>query len=160
MPLSTGVLSDVARRGAGGGGGALSTQGAMVRRAATQAIPDSAWTPASFDTEDRDDDGFWAIGTPTNFACGSDGWHVITYAVDWEIDIQGKREMRIRLDGGATIRYGITREQYAGGLSDSRESMTLVEYLTAGQYVELELYQNAGHALNADVLWGEIARLS
>lgn len=58
--------------------------GMSLRRAATQTLTDNTLTTVSFDTEDEDTDGFWAIGSPTvvTVPTGKGGTYSITAGVD------------------------------------------------------------------------------
>jgi len=58
--------------------------GVRLRRVATQTLTDNTLATVSWDTEDEDTDGFWAIGTPTvvTIPTGKGGLYAITAACD------------------------------------------------------------------------------
>lgn len=62
----------------------LARCGVRLRRAATQTLNDNSLTTVSWDTEDEDTDGFWAIGAPTvvTIPANKGGLYAITFSVD------------------------------------------------------------------------------
>jgi hypothetical protein len=63
----------------------LARCGCRLRRISTsQTINDNSNTTVSFDTEDEDTDGFWAIGTPTviTIPTGKSGIYAISFTPD------------------------------------------------------------------------------
>jgi hypothetical protein len=123
-----------------------SVMAASAWRAATQSIPNNAYTAVSFDTEIRDDGSIWSSGSPTRFTAPVDGWYVIAGSVSWSARTGYSRRLIILLDGSSWI--GKSGVPAPSDYNDPAQSVAVVYYMTAGQYVEFAVLQNSGSSLN------------
>ena len=119
---------------------------AILRRAAAQSVNDSSAAQISFDTEDIDDSGFWAAGSPTRIAFPVKGIYLIDVEVQFASDADGIRQAALKRSGGSND-FNMVAPAING-------VATVVKYpfITAERaitdYYELEVIHNAGGALN------------
>ena len=126
-------------------GGQPSIYYARVSRAAVQSINDTTWTSISFDTENEDNDTIWAAGAPTRLTVVHPGFYLVTATAAFAYSAFGaERALRVLLNGG--IAGGAPF--YANGTTAPQATVSLLRYLAAGDYLEAQVYQNSGGALN------------
>lgn len=115
-------------------------------RSAALTINNGVNTVVSFDAETQDTDNFHSTGTnPTRFTipAGLDGYYDI-HAMFLLATAVSSRIARIKKGGVTTL--GEPQEANTFGADAATN-----EYLTAGEYVELEVFQNSGGNLAAVV---------
>lgn len=125
-----------------------------ANRSATQSIADLTLTAVSFTAADSwDTDGFHSTVSNQSrltVPSGLGGKYLIVASVSWANNTTGWRDLRIRANGStdlATARVGTgTPNPYP------ISTMSTVEQLAAGTYIEVTAWQNSGAAL--DVLAG------
>lgn len=107
--------------------------GAIVRRAAQQtAIVTATPTNVSWDTEDRDIGGWIAVtATDLTVPTGGDGLYLITFSVDWAIDVLGERQIHIEAAG---VTLDPVRDE-AGAVGDNKQSTTTIVALVVTDVV-------------------------
>jgi hypothetical protein len=130
----------------------LGRMGATVRRSASQSLPNGAATNISYDTEDVDTHGMWAIGSPTLFTipagCGG------VWAINLAIQLSGP--------GGSRNFISITPTSALTGMSgivfrtsldagEDKGSFCAVIPLAAGDTFITEAFQNSGSGVNMTV---------
>jgi hypothetical protein len=124
----------------------LAPNACLVRRAAVQSINDSATTTITFDTEDIDDNSFYAAGTPTRITFPRKGIYLIDVSVQFAADADGVRLVTMPRGGGAS-----DRGQYSPAIN-GYETDVAFSFLTteraAGDYYEFAVWHNAGGALD------------
>lgn len=115
-----------------------------------QSIPDATWTAIVFNGEDHDTAGFHStssnpsrITIPTGF----DGYYGISAQVMFDIDAVGIRYIRVRKNGATTLCQGHLDTQ---SIKPTLKAVSTF-LLAAGDYVEVEAYQNSGGALDAEI---------
>lgn len=135
--------------GAGGGGGTVGSDGAEVRLTADQSITSATWTPVSWDAEEYDDAAFWeGVTNPTRITFAAAGRYLVVFAGTW-LSFTGTDFIGARL-----IRNGNTANELAlssmtgDATVTPRNQLTAVVDAQAGDYVELEVYQDSGSAQN------------
>jgi hypothetical protein len=132
------------------GGGAVGTSelsssipAVRVTRNSNQTISNNTWTALAFDTEHYDTAAMHDNTTNNNrLTAPVTGIYLITAHLDWAYQQQGTRELSVW--SGTTI---ANSGPYFG---PGPEEITTQARLTAGQSVELHVYQNGGG--NLDVL--------
>lgn len=125
--------------------------GAIVKRAAAQTVSDGATVAISWDTETKDENGFYAAGNPTRITIPKTGWYVMTAYVDWANDPDGVRHAQFKINNTT---WGFAQSTSVMSNQDGRLNPAQVAYLTAADYVELFVYHNAGG--NLDVSYAEM----
>ena len=149
--MRTGMLSRMAPQAASGG--IADVNGAFVRRVANQAIPTAGNTAISWDTEDRDEGGYWAGGTPTRITFAANGWYSLSVGITWEGIGTGIRVIDWLINGITWRRIGYSpfravAVDQGGGL---------VRYFSAADYVEAVVFQDRGGDLNLTGWLGVVA---
>lgn len=126
----------------------VQTAGAIVRRAAAQAISSATDTAVSWDTEDRDDAAFYNGGSPTRLTVPYTGWYTISASTRWSTSAAGDtRFLWFRKNGS----FYPAAPAGAGGTTiegDASLNATLVTHLTATDYIEIYIWQATGGPLN------------
>lgn len=119
-------------------GGLLPGAGVEVYKSTDTALAADTVVYLSFDNEVRDDANFWDGGSPTRFTvpAGYAGWYMISGVVNIAASssVPEYRQVLLRLDGATFI--GI-QNIYRGTIAAANGIASTLQYLTAGQYVEL-----------------------
>lgn len=121
--------------------------GCMVRRTgAAQSIPAATDTAIIFDTENRDDNGYWSSGTPTRITIPASGWYVIAAKIRYNAAAtSGGRWLWLVKNGSTRL---ASSSQYADGHGYAVCAPTAVEYLQAGDYIEAVAYQGTASPIS------------
>jgi hypothetical protein len=121
--------------------------GVNVSRSTTQSIPaNSVWTAISFDTENRDDNGYWTAGDPTVITISESGWYVLSGYLVWGIDSTGVRRIAILKNQNTTTALAVEAELPAAGVS-IHQTISGVFYFSATDEVELYVISSATSAI-------------
>jgi hypothetical protein len=121
--------------------------GASVRRTgAGQSIADVTDVAVIFDTEDRDDGGYYSSGSATRFTITRSGWYILTGKVRWPSGTTGGRNVSVRKNGSTYIET-LRSAALASAMTLSTQTVAGVAYLAAGEYVELLARQSQGSPL-------------
>lgn len=118
--------------------------GVRVRRTTNQSISTSVQTAISFDAEIRDDGAYWAAGSPTRLTVARSGWYLINGGVEWDAGATQSRYLLIVKNGSSVL--GI--ESRTAGTGDNKQNISTLAYLTAGDYVTLDVIHSQGTSLN------------
>lgn len=122
--------------------------GARVYRTSNQTISNGTWTAISFDAERFDIGNMHTSSNPTTLIAPRGGIYVISGTVNWAQNNNGNRYLGIRLNGNTWLDIiGFPP------LSTSHDmTITTIYQLSAGDYVELCVYQNSGGNLDIRAL--------
>ncbi len=125
--------------------------GVSALRASDQTITDSTWTPILWTSEDWDT----ANGASSTFhnnssnqerltvPSGLDGYYAIASNIVWDTNTAGRRALRILQNGATNI--AVTRESaVSGGSTGSGMFIGRTFLLAAGDYVQIDAYQDSG----------------
>jgi len=122
-----------------------------VYGAASQSIPNNAWTTLSFAGARYDTDGCWSAANPTRLTCKKAGTYIVSAMIQFPSASGGTtRFSTIVLNGGGatTNWYAIGGQQavnwVAGG--PMANAVTLLN-LSVGDYVEVMVIHDAGSSL-------------
>jgi len=123
----------------------------MLFNNGTQSISSGAFTALTFNAEDFDDGGLHStvsntsrITIPTNMA----GIYLVGGGTSCAAHATGVRQMRIRKNGGTDTFGGDARAGFSvSGIGPIVTMQTLMS-LAAADYIELEVFQDSGGALN------------
>lgn len=161
------VTGGVGPRGAAGPPGAGGEDGdnafedenlsVVLRRAASQSIPNATDTDVEFDTEDHDEGDWWASGDSTKVYVPAESagkrMRVIGYAL-WATSTDGKPRLLY------VSRYNSADVLQQAGITDIRQGMTTATWdstnlvtlttspVSAGDYFKLRVRQDSGGNLN------------
>lgn len=122
--------------------------GARVYNDAAISIPTTTITALTFNSERYDDALFHDTSANTSrLTAPLDGRYSIGCSIRFADNSTGQRVVRITVNGTDVI--AIDRDNYPYGIAQF--TFNTVYELSAGDYVEVEVYQNSGSALNIDV---------
>ena len=124
--------------------------GVRVKKSANQSIPNATETVLTFDTETFDTDAYHDNSTNSGrltVPVGKAGYYSIYFAIQWDVNATGDREVSLYINGTAT---GLCGSNQAGDATIyTFLTGTTTYYLAEGDYVQLTGYQDRGGALNA-----------
>lgn len=129
----------------GGGGFSAEFIGCKIYNSGTQSINNTTTTPITFNLEEFDSSGFHSTSSDTSritIPTGYDGKYLIGGMTSWDTNATGERYMRFKKNGSLDIRGShVHASADAGG--PKQETAALVD-LVAGDYVELNVFQDSG----------------
>ncbi len=128
--------------------------GARVKRTTTQTITTATTTNIGFTAEDWDSDAFHDNSTNNSrltVPTGKAGTYLITATVEWDVGggNTGFRQINVNLNGAtniAMVNQGGTASEY------TRQHISTIYRLIAGDYVELQGYHTRGSNLDVTVV--------
>jgi hypothetical protein len=123
-------------------------RGAQAFSNANQSITNNTITALTFTGVNFDTDVFWSAGSNTRLTVpgGLGGQYVISAQVNWAVNVAGYREIAI-IKNGATFLGVVILGPEAAGQSDL--SITVLATLVAGDFVQAQVLQTSGGALNS-----------
>lgn len=120
--------------------------GARVYNSGNISINNAAWTQLTFDTERYDYDTMHdLVVNPSRLTCRTAGLYLIIANVEWQISQVGRRLTRIILNGATWIGGDERAPQDTGYAAPC---VSTIYELAISDYVELDVYQSSGGALN------------
>jgi hypothetical protein len=134
----------------GGGGGGTVRACSVYRNAALNSSSSAGGAAIAYDTEERDDGGFWASGNPTRFTIPADGWYVmgahtqLTTSQDSQFIFIKKTAAA---GGGAVIMRQNRMYETTNGIGLHCE-ITSQLYLLTGDYIEFWFENGAAQAFD------------
>jgi hypothetical protein len=126
---------------------AATSASVRLRNSANQSIPTSSTTTLSFDTEDFDTDSMHAGSNPSRITATTAGKYLVIGQVSFASNAAGNRTVQIVKNSGLTLQSRVVQPACASA-NTSLETRALVE-MAAGDYVQLQVIQSSGGALNA-----------
>lgn len=112
-----------------------------------ESIPNASYTTLTFDTNAYDNAGMHSTSTNTSrLTAPISGVYDVTGSVVWAGSTTGDRFLYIRKNGSSDVAFSAVA--IAAGYT-SEEATTQVR-LSAGDYLELQVYQGNGTALNIE----------
>lgn len=143
-----------------------STLAARVEASTSTTIPNTALTAASFNTVIRDNGGFYSAGNPTRLTVpsGGEGWYVISGQMFVAPAASGPTSavsannyaLLIRKNGSSFI------AQFRDQLNSETPGFNIptIDYLVAGDYIEIAIFHNAGSTLVTRTDTGQLSYLA
>lgn len=122
--------------------------GCRVYSSSAQSVANSTDTAAAFANESYDTDGFHSNVTNNNritIPAGLTGYYRITANIGFATNSSGRRIFQVRLNGGASLCAG---EMTPALGVEPTGTVTDTFLLSAGDYIDLLLFQNSGGSLN------------
>jgi hypothetical protein len=121
--------------------------GAKYFNAAVQPTADGVPEFLSPDTKSFDEGGFWDSTDPTKLTAPYDGVYIFTAYADFVADADGNRIGKLYVNGVSQV---VKSDPSVGGGNPTQVLMSVPIKLTAGDYVQFEVIQSAGGALNVN----------
>ncbi len=122
--------------------------GARVYRSTAQSIPNAAWTAISFDAEDYDDNTWHdLVNNPTRITFNFTGRVLITAGYGVGTTTNASYGARI-LKNGSSAEVRDFRQFASGSAEVYGITLSTIINVTNGDYIELQVYQNTGVAVN------------
>jgi len=118
---------------------------ARVFNSVDLAVSHNTGTMVGFNGERYDTHSFH-VGSSSQLVCPASGKYLIVGQFAFEANASGFRRARIILNGSTSLAHLV--EPVPDGTRDTYFNISTIYNLTAGQYVELEAYQNSGGNLN------------
>jgi hypothetical protein len=130
----------------------LNKPAAELRMSTTQSIPNNSYTALTFDTEDLDDDpagtgGHSTSSNTTRYTAVYAGWYEFSGGCGFAASATGLRGLRWAKNGSAVN----AAEAFYPPTASSTPiypARTKKIFLNVGDYVELQVFQTSGGALN------------
>ena len=129
---------------------APSLAGVRAVKSALQSIPNATYTSVAFDAADTYDTNSFhdpaSNNTRITIPAGGTGYYQIFGMITWVPASDHLGVMNFYKNGSSVMSFNII----ATGNSSYQQAqfMTDVQYLTAGDYIEIRVYQNLGSAIN------------
>lgn len=127
----------------------------VVYQTVVQALPNQAWTALTFDAEHYDTDAMHSTTTQNSrIVIPVSGTYLLVGGVAFAFNATGRRGAQWAVGGVANAFGALTMlpTLTAAGSNPALAATSLPLRLTAGQYVELQAFQDTGAALNTLVL--------
>jgi len=121
--------------------------GARVSLASAASIANNTAAMVSWTTVEHDDSSLFAAGSPTKLTAPATGWYSAGGMIHWAANGTGNRNADIRVNGTA-FPGGTSNNPVTGHAIDVKHAFSVAVYLTAGDYIEMLVFQNSGGALN------------
>ena len=122
--------------------------GCSIYKTANQSISNDTFTIVTFDAENFDTDGFHTTSSDTSritIPSGKGGKYLITAQAHWGTNGTRERVQRF-VKNGSDLYQGTWAP--ANSNNQTGYSISTIANLTAGDYIELSVYQVSGGALN------------
>ena len=133
---------------------------ALLRQTVAQSLTNNVWGSITFDTEDHDNDTAHSTVTNTSrYTAVTAGWYRVSGVVTVASAGSGQRGARWAVNGTVLNASRTQHNTSAAGATDVAACGRLV-FLSAGDYVELQGFQNSGGALNTAVVADEQSQMS
>lgn len=134
--------------------------GRLVRNADFSVPTGAGFTPVPFDTESFDTGGLFDPGAPTRLTVPIAGVYALTGGARWAANATGVRSTFLRKNGASGAGFLAGGTVPDNGAEEARQSVATVARLQAGDFVELQVQQNTGGALNLTAASTELTHLS
>lgn len=122
----------------------ISTPAARVYRTTNFNVLNNTYTPIVFTAKRFDTDNIFGSGS--RLTCRTSGLYLITGGMEWVANVAGNRYIRITLNGGTVISYGVMVTPFAGATFPL--NITTIYQLNVDDYVELSVQQSTGSPLD------------
>lgn len=121
---------------------------AGLRQTAAQSIPNTTFTPVTFGAEDIDSaNGHDNVTNNSRYTAVYAGWHLVAGGCGFVANVTGRRILAWYVNGSAVNGGQLSYPATAANDADY-PARTMLVFLAIGDYVELNVYQESGGALN------------
>ena len=121
-----------------------SISGAVVTRAAAQSCSSGATVIASWDTEVRDDEGYWSNVNPTRITIPVSGWYSVVAAISQLTNGVDLYAVSIRKNGAVFSSTDFQQRLGNGTSISAYVQAAAVDYYDAGDYLEVIVVSRSG----------------
>ena len=128
---------------ASNGSGAASATGANIHTAGGFTTTNNAKVPVLWDTVSFDTASYYSAGNPTRLTAPVTGLYIVTTSLLWATNSTGERVVEFCINGASSSPVSVLGDSPAG-TSDFAQCATTLVNLTAGDYVEVYVFQNSG----------------
>lgn len=119
--------------------------GARVYNSSVVTVGNAAMTAVTFSAARWDTDGLWSSGNPSRLTCTRAGVYAMSGHVLFAVNGKGVRDARLVLNGTTPLAIQFSVPQAS---LDHAVSVSTIYQLAVGDYVQLQVYQTSGGALN------------
>lgn len=124
---------------------------AVKRSGGTESIANNTATRVSFDAEEYDTDSMHSTVTNNSRVTATTaGKYLITANANWASNTTGRRYLSIAKNNTTTLAQ--MNSAPVSGTGECGQAIVSAASLSAGDYVELEVYQNSGGSLDVTPL--------
>lgn len=121
----------------------------VYKTSGTQNINNGTWTILTFNSEYFDTDSYHSTSTNTGrFTIGTTGYYQLNAQIAWSASANGTRHHRLRKNDTDDILYRVAGVTTKSG-EEFAYSLNYLAYLTSGDYVDFQVYQDSGGTLTA-----------
>ena len=139
----------ITNSGTATGFGGANTPRFFATLSSNQSIPDNAWTKVICNTQVIDSDSAYDPSTGRFLVpSGKGGQYTFSCAVDSAGLNSGKSCMMVLYLNGSFSALGMGKLMSSGSGEDLPVTTTFMRSLSAGDYIEMYMYQNSGSAQN------------
>lgn len=129
--------------------GGSAFNGVLLSNSSDVSISNNTDTKLTFATETFDTNSYHSTVTnTTRITVPSTGYYAITWTISWAYNSTGRRVQTLFKNGNALVTFPLGADG-AGSYPDNTPSRSITLYLTASDYLEINLFQNSGGGLNA-----------
>lgn len=129
---------------------AMANNSVRVYNDANISVNNNSLTILTFNTERFDTGGLHSTSANTSrLTAVTAGKYLIFADVQWTFNASGDRMVALLLNGATTIAKD-QAEPVSGSTLLTVQSLSTIYHLAANDYVEVQVYQNSGGALNAE----------
>ena len=123
--------------------------GVLLSNSSDVSISNNTDTKLTFATETFDTNSYHsAVTNTTRITVPSTGYYAITWTISWAYNSTGRRVQTLFKNGNAVVTFPLGVDG-ASSYASNTPSRSITLYLTASDYLEINLFQNSGGALNA-----------
>jgi len=124
--------------------------GAYAYRTTAQSISSASWATMSWSTTAYDTDSLWSVGSPTRLTVptGKGGLWQIQWNVRWNIITVNNVRIMSWPVVNATAQTAWMTENSTSTSQYQTSGATVNYNLSAGDYIEIQVYQDTGAAVN------------
>ena len=116
---------------------------------ASQSIPNAALTALALNSERWDTDAMHDnVTSNSRLTVKTAGWYVVTAAVEFAANATGIRQLKLLLNGATPL--AVLSQPASTGGNFTRQVVVTAYYFALTDWVEMEVFQDSGGALNVN----------
>lgn len=128
----------------------LTGTGCRITKSGNQSTTTSVWATLTWDTEVNDDANYHSTVTNTSrLTIPANGWYIIAGSIRFAANNTGTRFVRLTKNGSASVHIAGCTSPAVQTFQTVLSISTIVKAV-AGDYFEVEVFQNSGGSLNVE----------